>query len=522
MWHQPCAHTVCEEMMKLLLEARNICKSFHTKQVLSGIDFQIKEGDIHGLVGKNGAGKSTFVNIITGLISEYQGEVFFEGKNIDRESVLSRQKAGLFLVPQHSSIVTEFSVAENIFIGIWPKKKSGTVDRKAMNTMAEEVLKTYGLSVSPTIKAGKLSLVEQRKLNIIRALFSDAKLVILDEPTTSLTKEERTNLFQFIISLSKKGVSFIFISHYLDEVLKICNVITVFKDGHADSSGLDEEKTERELSELIVGKSVELFQRDKNLKKLEHACTIECRKLSAAYVDEVSVKLYPGKVLGFVGFPESGAREMLRTLGGLQTMQSGEILDCEGKKIRIHDTRSAIANGIMYVPFDRHEEGLVQDMSILHNISIGVMKDKLSVMGIIKKKLELENTMKYYKRLEIKAQNANEPTRTLSGGNQQKVVLAKALCTEPKLLLLDEPTIGIDIGSREEIMNLVDQLAKEGISIVYHTSDYSEMLRICDEICFFHGGRFVRQIPNKNLAVEEITDIRDTLRGVETNEKYEL
>lgn len=503
----------------MLLEAKNICKSFHTKQVLNGIDFQVEEGEIHGLVGKNGAGKSTFVNIITGLISDYEGEVFFEGRNIDRESVLHRQKSGLFLVPQHSSIVTEFSVAENIFIGVWPKKKNGTVDRRKMESMAEEVLKVYGLRVSAQTKAGKLSLVEQRKLNIIRALFSEAKLIILDEPTTSLTKEERNNLFQFIEELSKKGVSFIFISHYLDEVLKICSNITVFKDGYAGSLRLKEERTELELSKMIVGESVDLFSRKKNVKPPQGPCTLECRDLQAECVDHVSMKMYPGKVVGFVGFPESGAREMLRVLGGLNRLASGKLMDGSGGEIRVRDTRSAIRQGIMYVPFDRHEEGLVQDMSILHNISICVMKDKLSTMGYIKNRLELKNTMQYYNRLEIKAQNAKEPTRTLSGGNQQKVVLAKALCTEPKLLLLDEPTIGIDIGSREEILSLVDELAGEGISIVYHTSDYSEMLRICDEICFFYEGRFVRQIVNENLTVEEITDIRDSLKGAETDEK---
>lgn len=497
----------------MLLEAKNICKSFHTKQVLNGINFQVEKGEIHGLVGKNGAGKSTFVNIITGLISDYQGEVYFEGRNIDKESVLHRQKSGLFLVPQHSSIVTEFSVAENIFIGVWPKKKNGTVDTKKMNELAKEVLEIYGLDISPQTKAGRLSLVEQRKLNIIRALFSEAKLIILDEPTTSLTKEERSNLFQFIEDMSRKGVSFIFISHYLDEVLKICRNITIFKDGRAGSLSLKEQRTEMELSKLIIGSSVDLFQREKNLKASNGRYTLKCSNIKADCVDDISMEMYPGKILGFVGFPESGARELMRALGGLEKIKSGTLTDADGKEITIKNAKSAIQSGIMYVPFDRHDEGLVQDMSILHNISLCVMKEKLSQAGCIRKKLELENTMQYYNRLEIKAQSAMEPTRTLSGGNQQKVVLAKALCTEPRLLLLDEPTIGIDIGSREEILNLVNELAKEGISIVYHTSDYSEMLRICDEICFFHNGKFIKKIANDNLTVEEITDIRDSLKG---------
>lgn len=331
----------------MLLEAKNICKSFHTKQVLNGINFQVEKGEIHGLVGKNGAGKSTFVNIITGLISDYQGEVYFEGRNIDKESVLHRQKSGLFLVPQHSSIVTEFSVAENIFIGVWPKKKNGTVDIKKMNEMAKEVLEIYGLDISPQTKAGRLSLVEQRKLNIIRALFSEAKLIILDEPTTSLTKEERSNLFQFIEDMSRKGVSFIFISHYLDEVLKICRNITIFKDGRAGSLSLKEQRTEMELSKLIIGSSVDLFQREKNLKASNGRYTLKCSNIKADCVDDISMEMYPGKILGFVGFPESGARELMRALGGLEKIKSGTLTDADGKEITIKNAKSAIQSGIM-------------------------------------------------------------------------------------------------------------------------------------------------------------------------------
>lgn len=509
----------------MLMETKNICKSFHTKQVLNGVNLSVGIGEIHGLVGKNGAGKSTFVNIVTGLIEEYQGEVFFEGKNIDKESVLSRQKSGLFLVPQHSSTIMEFTVAENIFIGIWPKKRNGTIDRKRMNQESYKILKAYGLNVDPGIKASGLTLVERRKLNIVRALFSEAKLIILDEPTTSLTKEERNNLFQFIRDLSKKGVSFLFISHYLDEVLKICDKITVFKDGYAEAVDLEVKKNERYLSKMMLGESVELFIRERHPASLdenqkEHTKTVfEFRDLTSQDINSISMKMKEGEIKGFVGFPGSGAREMMRVLGGLQKVTAGMILDESGKEIELRNAKDAIDRGIMYVPFDRHSEGLVQDMSILHNISLSVMKSKLcNKIGYIPHKTEVNNTMQYYNRLEIKAQSAGEPTRTLSGGNQQKVVIAKALCTQPKLLLLDEPTIGIDMGSREEILKLVDEFAKEGMSIIYHTSDYSEMLRICDSICFFHEGAYVKEIANEDLTVEEVTDIRDLQKGGNTDE----
>jgi ABC-type sugar transport system ATPase subunit len=264
---------------------------------------KVDKGEIHGLVGKNGAGKSTFVNIITGLVDNYKGDVLLEGENINGESVFSRQKRGLFIVPQHMVIVNEFTVAENIFIGVWPKTKAKLIDWRSIYRIAEAVLKLYGLNIDPRQKASTLSLVDRRKLNIVRALFSNAKLIILDEPTTSLTKEERTNLFDFIKNLREKGTSFIFISHYLDEVLKLCDKITILRDGTAYSFDMSTEKNERELSTKMLGDSVELFYR-KKVEDFEDSNKVPftCKNLKAPHVHQISFELNKGDIVGFVGF----------------------------------------------------------------------------------------------------------------------------------------------------------------------------------------------------------------------------
>ncbi len=501
----------------MLLETKNIKKSFHTKQVLNGIDMSIEKGEIHGLVGKNGAGKSTFVNIVTGLIDNYEGQVVFENENINEYNVLKRQEKGLFIVPQHTAIVNEFSVAENIFIGVWPRTKAKLVDWNNIYETAGKVLSQYGLDIDPKTKAAKLSLVDRRKLNIVRALFSEAKLIILDEPTTSLTTEERNNLFDFVNKMSAKGTSFIFISHYLDEVLKLCDKITIFKDGFATSLDLKTEKNEMDLSAKMLGDSVELFKRK---KEKEHSdIAFACKDIHAFRVDNVSFEIKKGDIVGFVGFPGSGAREVMRAIGGLEKIEQGQLCSA-GESFTVANEAQAIQRGMIYVPFDRHDEGLVQEMSILHNISLSVMSGKLKrALGVIDKKKEADISKYYYDLLEIKAKNEHEKVRTLSGGNQQKVLIAKELCCEPKLLMLDEPTIGIDIGSREEILDLVNGLANGGTPIIYHTSDYSEILRICDKLYFFYSGKLFKQIRNENLTIDDVTNIRDSLKGALEDER---
>jgi len=492
----------------MLLKVKNVSKSFGSTQVLNDVNLQVEKGEIHSLLGMNGAGKSTLVNIISGIYTEFEGDIIFEGENINRLSVLESQNIGIYMVPQHAAIINEYTLAENIFIGNWPMKNLEVIDWKAMNEKAEFLLKEYGLDVPADKKARNLSLIDKRKLNIIRALFSNAKLIILDEPTTSLSTNDRKELFCFIRSLSKKGSSFIFISHYLNEVLELSDQITVLRDGCAykDES---KESTEDGLSKLIVGTDVTLMERS-NVTISDDDCMLECENLSGKGVESVSFRLHTGEIIGLIGHPGSGAREMVHLLYGLKKPEHGTIR-LKGQEISLpRKPYDAMRKHIIYIPNDRYKDGLVGIMSIAKNISLGILNLKLrKSMGILNQKKEKSNVARYYDVLRIKANSPEQAVNELSGGNQQKVIVAKAMCCDPEVLILDEPTIGIDVHTREEIMKLVDRMTIQKKSIIYITNDYNELLRICDRVIAFKNGRIIHEVKNEHLTIEQVLEMRD-------------
>lgn len=501
----------------MLLQVKNVSKSFSMK-VLDNVSMQVGEGEVHALLGLNGAGKSTLVNIICGIYSDFEGEVLFQGKNINKLSVLERQEEGIFMVPQHAAIVPEYSLAENIFIGKWPLKRRGVIDHDKMFTDAKRELEAYGLTQDPKMKAGKLSLIDRRKLNIIRALYSNAKLIVLDEPTTSLDADDREELFDFVRDLCSKGTSFIFISHYLDEVMKISHNITVLRDGRAFSHKMDKSDAAAAavvLSKEIVGEDVELAQRSE-LEIEGKANMLECHDLVGDCMNGISFEVRAGEIVGMCGLPGSGLRETARGLFGQGTLKSGTI-KMNGKEMPIPKTSlEAMRRKLIYIPNDRHLEGLVSIMSIYKNISLGILNLKLrKAGGVLDEKKEAENVARYYDVLEIKAKSPQEPASVLSGGNQQKVVVAKALCCEPDLLILDEPTIGIDVHTREEILKLVDNLTILGKSAIYITNDYQELLRICDRILIFQNGKVIQNLKNEGLDAETIIEFMDEKGGIQ-------
>lgn len=493
----------------MLLEIKNVSKSFGSMQVLKQINMQVEKGEIHSLLGLNGAGKSTLVNIICGLYTDFDGEIIFEGKNINHLSVLESQKIGIYMVPQHAAIVNEYTLAENIFIGNWPMKNSAVIDWKTMHEKAQVLLKEYGLNFPASAQAKELSLVDKRKLNIIRALYSNAKLIVLDEPTTSLSTNDRKELFNFVKNLSRKGTSFIFISHYLNEVLELSDQITVLRDGQAyrDNS---EVRTEESLSRLVVGTDVTLMERT-DVKFDENECMLECDGLMGEGVKEATFRLHTGEIIGLIGHPGSGAREMVQMICGIQKATGG-VIRLKGKQIPLpKKPYDSIERHLIYIPNDRHKDGLVGIMSIAQNISLGVLNLKLrKKFGVLDDKEEKENVERYYDVLEIKAHSPQQSVNELSGGNQQKVVVAKAMCCEPEVLVLDEPTIGIDVHTREEIMKLVDQMTTQKKSILYITNDYNELLRICDRVLAFKDGEIIHDVPNHNLTIEQVMEMRDS------------
>jgi len=490
-----------------ILEIKDVSKTFGATKALSDVTVTIYKGTIHALVGRNGAGKSTLVNAIAGVIRADKGEIILEGKDISHLTLKERQSLGIRLVTQHASIIPDLDVAENIFLGLWPKKR-GLVDLKQMHTHAREVMNEFGLNVDAHDLLRHLTPVDQRKVNIIRALFGGGKFIILDEPTTSLSVEDRDNLFAFVQEQASRGITFILISHYLEEVLKVSDDITVVRDGLAFPNMKAGASSHDKLAELIAGENVELIYRDKG-KAVADELMLELEDYSAVFVNHVSTKIYKGEIVGYVGFPGSGAREVCTALYGLHKNYSGKVR-VEGNEVKIRNAGDALKQGICYVPNDRHADGIVGIMPIYQNIGLSILHSKLkNKFALLDENKEVAIAEQSKIDLNIKLASIKDPVSSLSGGNQQKVVLAKVLACDPKLLILDEPTIGIDIKSREEIIGLIKEMTKCGMSVIYITNDYDELLRVADRIVIFNNGNVVSEMANKDLNPEDIITIRD-------------
>lgn len=489
-----------------LLEVRNISKVFGATRALSDVSLTIRAGEIHSLLGRNGAGKSTLVNIIAGIYPPSTGEVLFEGQDIASLNIFARQQLGIRLVPQHENSFPDLTVAENIFVGVLPKRR-GMVDWKAIHAEAAQELREYGLDVDTHQNVSELSSIDARKLNIIRAMHSGAKLIILDEPTTALTNKERLELFSFVRTLQGQGTAFIFISHYLGEVLELSDDITVLRDGKMFGMDAGVDVTETYLAQLVAGADVQLTQRV--IAERNPEITVEARNVSTSVLRDVTLGVRRGEVLGVVGFPGSGAREFCRTIFGLQDVTSGEIL-IEGRDQPVTSPEEAIAAGISYISFDRHREGIQPTLDVNENIGISSHGGKLHrFAGFLDLKRQRRNSEDYREMLKIKCHNVDAPMDSLSGGNQQKVIVSRLLSTDPRILILDEPTVGIDIKSREEIISTVLDLTRTGMSTLYLTNDYEELLRVADRLVFFDEGRIISVLDNTGVTIDQLTAIRD-------------
>lgn len=489
-----------------LLEVRNISKIFGATHALADVSMSIRAGEIHSLLGRNGAGKSTLVNIIAGIYPPTSGDVLFEGNDIASLNIFDRQQLGIRLVPQHENSFPDLTVAENIFAGGLPKR-NGLVDWKRINKEATEELTAYGLDVDPGQNVSTLSSIDARKLNIIRAMHSGAKLIILDEPTTALTNRERAELFSFVRDLQAKGTAFIFISHYLGEVLELSDDISVLRDGLLFSTDPDIEVTEAYLSHLVAGEEVQLtYRSDSNVVP---ESVVEARGVTTSVLHDVTLDLRRGEVLGVVGFPGSGAREFCRAIFGLQKVTGGTIR-INGRDKQISSPQEAIAVGVSYISFDRHREGIQPTLDVNENIGIASHGGKLrKFAGFLDLKKQRQFSEDYRELLKIKCQSIDAALDSLSGGNQQKVIVSRLLNTDPLVLILDEPTVGIDIKSREEIISTVLELTKTGMSTLYLTNDYEELLRVADRLVFFDEGHVIALLDNTDITIDQLTAIRD-------------
>ncbi|WP_244851752.1 sugar ABC transporter ATP-binding protein [Caballeronia sp. SL2Y3] len=487
-----------------ILRTHDVVKRYKAVLALDRVSINIRRGTIHGLLGENGAGKSTLVRLISGQTAPSEGRIVLDGEDVQGSDVQEMEARGVFLVTQEPMIVDSMSVADNLMLGRWPLKRgiTGRVDQRALMQSVEAALE--GTDFDPRMPARLLSAVAKRKLNILRALHSGGKLLILDEPTTALTLADREHLFDFMRSLKARGVSFVFISHYNEEILDICDGVSVLRNGrlageHDDLSKIDSDG----LSELVIGRDVPLFYRERRDTAAAGREGWRVEGLAAPGVQVDAFSIAPGEIVGFAGLPGSGAKEFALALFGSNRATRGQITHDGNTSAPAAHPGEAFQRGIAYLSDDRHRDGLVGLQSIAHNITLSSLRN-VSKAGVIDANAERGVVARYFEHFRVKAPTAEVLLGTLSGGNQQKVCLGRVLATSPKLLILDEPTRGIDVGVKEEVHRIIDTLTREGLSVIVITSDLDEMVRLVDRVSVFVGGRIEREYTGADIAKDAI------------------
>lgn len=483
----------------IILSVENVTRIYGAVKALAGVSLNIRRGTIHGLLGENGAGKSTLVGIISGQRTPSSGRVLMNGNPLARVDVKSMEEAGVFLVTQEPMIVGPMTAAENLMLGIWPSKR-GFVDWKALRAAAEKTLE--GTGIEPSLPANRLDAVSQRKLNILRAMFSGGKVIILDEPTAALTVADRRNLFDFMRRLKEEGVTFIFISHYNEEILEICDAVSVLRDGHLAGGSEDiASMTSRQLTELVLGRGLTLFQRTRR-SHAEVAPAVQLRNIESGGLELAALDIAPGEVLGFTGLPGAGAKELARAIYGLANA-SGKITLGGKTSLMPKNPRVALDAGIAYLSDDRRRDGAVGKMSIGQNIALSSLGAR-SRLGFIDKSAENSVIARYFGSMGVKAPNPGYAVDTLSGGNQQKVCLGRVLATQPRLLVVDEPTRGIDVGVKQDVLRIIDELSATGVAVIIVSTDFDELVRAVDRVCIFDQGRIKETLRGEDITVERL------------------
>ena len=492
-----------------LLDTRGLVKRYGGVHALKGVSLRIERGTTHGLLGENGAGKSTLVKIVAGLVQPTEGSILLDGQPVIARDVRAMEEHGVFLVSQEPMIVGGLSVADNLMLGRWPifqwKRGRFGIDDRRMRAMASEFLAGTGLD--PAAPAWRLNAVDRRKLNILRALHSGGRLIILDEPTTALTLADRAQLFAFMNRLKAQGVTFLFISHYNEEILEICDAVSVLRDGAlAAGNRAVTSLDSRMLSELVLGRGLALFHRAPQVPQAGGWLVSDIRGAGLA-LERLAIA--PGEIVGFAGLPGSGARELARALYGLLPGCSGRIGDGERTLPLPAHPNAALVRGIAFLSEDRLRDGVVAIQSIHQNICLSSL-GQVSRHGWISAARESALVGRFFAALGIKANSALTRVGALSGGNQQKVCLSRLLATRPRLLILNEPTRGIDVGVKEEVHRLIEELTQDGVSVIVVSSDLDETLRIVDRVVLFAGGRVVADRPAAGLGKDEVLDIAFT------------
>jgi len=491
-----------ERMSQKLLRMSGIEKRFAGVHALKGVDFELESGEVHALLGENGAGKSTLMKILAGIYPVDQGEIFIEGNKVSINSVKDAQALGISIIHQEISLVPHLSVAENIFLGKEPVTKTGWIDWKKMIEETRKTLQQFGLELSPEVPVKKLTVAQQQMIEIIKAVSFRAKMIVMDEPTSSLTEKEVEFLFQTIGHLKEQGVGIVYISHRMNELFAITDRITVLRDGALIGTVRTKDTTADQLISMMVGRELTQYYIKDTAPENGGEIVLSVHNLSKKGVlNDASFELRKGEILGFAGLVGAGRSELMKCIFGLDAFDEGEIR-IDGKPLIIRNPNDAIKHGIAYVTENRKEEGLFLIRSVQYNITIKVLDKFIKWWFRVNARYEDQRTRQFINELSIKTPNPDQEVRNLSGGNQQKVLISRWLATNPRILILDEPTRGVDVGAKAEIYAIMNRLVKEGVSIIMISSELPEVINMSDRIAVMYKGG-IRTILNRDEFSQE-------------------
>ena len=484
-----------------LVQMKNIAKSFSGTKVLKGVNLELGHGEILALLGENGAGKSTLMKILSGIYSKDSGEIYLDGELCHFQNPKEAQNKGVAIIHQEMNLCNDLSVSENIFLG--REVMDGLrLNHKKMDEEAQKILDDLGISMKSTELAGDLKVSEQQMVEIAKALSQDAKVLIMDEPTSALSRKEIEDLFRVIRKLRDEGRGIIYISHRLDELRAIADKVSILRDGENVISGDLKDFSINDIIRHMVGREIQdkfpriLCEKGKEILRVEN--------LNAGpKVRDISFSLYEGEILGIAGLMGAGRTEMTRALFGVDEKTSGKIY-LFGEEVKTNTPKDSIELGMALIPEDRRKDGLCTDLSIRENISLPNLDSMKNSLGVLSKELELKISEDTIKSLNVKAKDREMISKNLSGGNQQKVVLGKWLVRNPKVILFDEPTRGIDIGAKVEIYQIMNELKKKGVGVLFISSEMEEVLGMSDRILVFCDGRITGELSKEESSQENI------------------
>jgi len=492
---------------KNLVEMKNISKAFFGVQALDNVSFELSSGEVHALVGENGAGKSTLMKILTGIYQKDSGEVFVDGHKQKLNSVRESMQAGISMIHQELNLVNHLTVAQNIFIGKESEYSSPFyLNDNKINQKAKEICSEIGIDIDPKILVSELTVAKQQMVEIAKALSTDSKIIIMDEPTASLTNEEIKDLFTVIKRLRKQNKGIIYISHKLEELFQIADRVSVMRDGVMVDSFPIDQANEDMIIQKMVGREIKIKPPIFDESQFGDTALAVTNLTSGNLVRDITFSIRYGEIVGFAGLVGAGRSETMKVIFGADQKDSGEI-KVNGQVVKINNPYDAVNNGVAYLSEDRKTEGVITTLPIYENISLPKLKDFLDLGFLLNEKKEIKNAEKMIEMLDVRTPSPSQLLQYLSGGNQQKVVVAKWLSSGAKILIFDEPTRGIDVGAKDQIYDLVQELAKDGNAIIVISSEMQEIMRLCNRVLVMAEGRITGELDSKDISQEKIMSL---------------